>query len=77
MKSTIENRVDPLRKILEGGWELADRTGEYDIFNPVLDYARQSLNQFEDWFISTAPSNPRKPARSHVENPETLTTLFK
>lgn len=55
MKTVIEDRLAPYRKILEGAWEVADEEGIYGLTDPIIDYALQALNAFEDWIISTAP----------------------
>ncbi|MDG6918433.1 MAG: hypothetical protein JRN62_03250 [Nitrososphaerota archaeon] len=76
MKTVIDNRLAPYRKLLEGAWELQDTYGNVALTEPIIQHAAEALDQFEDWVVSTAPEPGRRQSQNATIDPEVLSGLL-
>lgn len=76
MKTSIDGRLEPYRKLMESAWELQDTKGNIGFTEPILDHATSALNQFEDWIVSTAPEPGKVRSHTGVADPEVLARLL-
>lgn len=76
MKTCIEDRVAVYRKLLEAGWELQDTGTNIGLGIQVVEHARQELNRFEDWLVSTAPNVTPPAGEKTVINASAMVCLL-